>query len=149
MRDRRTGEGMTLTVRTITRLTVGLILLFGISVAAGEHASPGGGFAGGVIIALAFIHIILGFGKRAFRRDLARTAPSLVVRLDPSVLMSLGMAAFLCAFVAHGALAGGGYDMKPYGTLLASLSQFFVAVSVAAGLVALFEGLAAVRIGRK
>lgn len=149
MRERRSGEGMTLTVRTITRLTVGLILLFGISIVVGEHDSPGGGFPGGVIIALAFIHIILGFGKRAFRRNLARIAPSLAVRLDAPRLMSLGLAAFLCAFFVHSALAGRGHDMRPYGALLTSLCQFFVAVSVAAGLFALFSSLAAVRINRK
>ncbi|MEI6634639.1 MAG: MnhB domain-containing protein [Chlamydiota bacterium] len=149
MRDRRSGEGMTLTVRTVTRLTVGLILLFGICIVVGDHDSPGGGFPGGVIIALAFIHLILGFGKRAFRRNLVRTVPSLAVRLDAPRLMSLGMAAFLCAFLVHSALAGRGHDMRPYGALLTSLCQVFVAVNVAAGLFAVFSSLAAIRIDRK
>ncbi len=38
--------GMTLIVKTITRLTVGLILLFGIYIVLHGHLSPGGGFAG-------------------------------------------------------------------------------------------------------
>lgn len=62
-------QGMSLIVKTVTRLTVGLILLFGIYIVAHGHVSPGGGFAGGVIIALSFINIILAFGKEfAFKK---------------------------------------------------------------------------------
>ncbi|MBU0759522.1 MAG: hypothetical protein KKC66_01240 [Candidatus Omnitrophica bacterium] len=62
-------KGMTIIVKAITRLTVGLILLFGIYIVAHGHMSPGGGFAGGVIIALSFIHIMLAFGKEeAFKK---------------------------------------------------------------------------------
>ena len=50
-------QGMSLIVKTITRLTVGLILLFGIYIVLHGHLSPGGGFAGGVIIALSFTAI--------------------------------------------------------------------------------------------
>jgi len=42
-------KGMSLIVKTITRLTVGLILLYGIYIVLHGHVSPGGGFAGGVI----------------------------------------------------------------------------------------------------
>ena len=56
-------KGMTLIVKTVTRLTLGFILLYGIYIAMTGHESPGGGFAGGVIVALSFIHIMLAFGK--------------------------------------------------------------------------------------
>ncbi|MDI6606195.1 MAG: MnhB domain-containing protein, partial [Candidatus Omnitrophota bacterium] len=56
------NSGMSLIVKTITRLTVGLILLFGIYIVLHGHLSPGGGFAGGVIIALSFVHLMLAFG---------------------------------------------------------------------------------------
>lgn len=55
--------GMTLIVKTITRFTVGLILVYGIYIVLHGHLGPGGGFAGGVIIALSFIHLMLAFGK--------------------------------------------------------------------------------------
>lgn len=58
-------KGMSLIVKVITRLTVGLILLFGIYIVLHGHVSPGGGFAGGVIIALSFIHLMLAYGKDA------------------------------------------------------------------------------------
>ena len=62
-------KGMSLIVKTITRMTIGLILLFGIYIVTHGHVSPGGGFAGGVIIALSFVHIMLAFGKEeAFKK---------------------------------------------------------------------------------
>ena len=54
---------MTLIVKTITRLTFGFILLYGVYVTLNGHKAPGGGFAGGVIVALSFVHIMLAFGK--------------------------------------------------------------------------------------
>lgn len=56
-------KGMTLIVKTVTRLTLGFILLYGIYIAMNGHIGPGGGFAGGVIVALSFVHIMLAFGK--------------------------------------------------------------------------------------
>jgi len=56
--------GMTLIVKTVTRLTLGFILLYGIYITVNGHLAPGGGFVGGVIIALSFVHIMLAFGKK-------------------------------------------------------------------------------------
>ncbi|MDD5594975.1 MAG: MnhB domain-containing protein [Candidatus Omnitrophica bacterium] len=55
--------GMSVIVKTITRLTVGLILIYGIYIVLQGHIGPGGGFAGGVIVALSLIHLMLAFGK--------------------------------------------------------------------------------------
>ena len=63
---------MTLIVKTITRLTVGLILIYGIYVALEGHIGPGGGFAGGVIIALSLIHLMLAYGKDAVTKKIGR-----------------------------------------------------------------------------
>lgn len=57
--------GMTLIVKTVTRLTVGLIFIYAVYISLHGHIKPGGGFAGGLIIALSFIHIFLAFGKEA------------------------------------------------------------------------------------
>lgn len=54
---------MTLIVKTVTRITLGFIFLYGVYIGLVGHISPGGGFAGGVIIALSFVHIMLAFGK--------------------------------------------------------------------------------------
>lgn len=56
-------KGMTLIVKTITRISVWLILLYGIYIILHGHLTPGGGFAGGVIIALAFLNYMLAYGR--------------------------------------------------------------------------------------
>ncbi|MDP3730581.1 MAG: MnhB domain-containing protein [Candidatus Omnitrophota bacterium] len=55
--------GMTLIVKTVTRITFGFILLYGIYIALNGDTASGGGFVGGVIIALSLVHIMLAFGK--------------------------------------------------------------------------------------
>ena len=49
--DKQAG-GMTLIVKTVARIVAGFILLFGIYIVIHGHVSPGGGFAGGIIIAI-------------------------------------------------------------------------------------------------
>ena len=57
--------GMTLIVKTITRLLFGFIILYGVSIVLYGHLTPGGGFAGGVILACGFILLVLSFGRDA------------------------------------------------------------------------------------
>jgi multisubunit Na+/H+ antiporter MnhB subunit len=56
-------NGMTLIVKTTTRLVVGFIVVFASYLILQGHLSPGGGFAGGTILACGFILLILAFGK--------------------------------------------------------------------------------------
>jgi len=57
--------GMTLLVKTITRFTIGLMLIYGVYVILRGHVAPGGGFAGGVIIALSLVQLMLAYGMEA------------------------------------------------------------------------------------
>ena len=61
--NRRSEPGMSEIVKTITRLVACFILVFGAYIVIFGHLTPGGGFAGGVIIAFAFVLLTLGFGK--------------------------------------------------------------------------------------
>ena len=62
-------KGMTLIVRTITDFVAAFIVVFGAYIVLYGHLTPGGGFAGGVIIACAFILVMLAHGKeQAFAR---------------------------------------------------------------------------------
>ncbi len=132
--------GMTLIVKTITRLTVGLILIFGIYIILHGHISPGGGFAGGVIVALSFVHMMLAFGK-----DIAATKIS---RNLASNLESIGALMFLT--VALLGFAGGSFFLnilakgKPFelfsaGTII--LSNVSIGIKVGVGLFAIFLAL--------
>lgn len=88
-------RGMTLIVKTVTRLTLGFILLYGIYIALnGDHA-PGGGFAGGVIVALSFVHIMLAFGKRAILRSLGYQTLRVVMGASAIIFLSAVVAGLL------------------------------------------------------
>jgi len=56
-------KGMTIIVKKITQIICPIIFIFGLYIIVHGHLSPGGGFAGGVILAGAFILDILAKGK--------------------------------------------------------------------------------------
>lgn len=56
-------KGMSLIVKTIARWVKVLIFLYGIYITLTGHLTPGGGFAGGVIIACLYLMIVLAYGK--------------------------------------------------------------------------------------
>lgn len=58
----RGSGGMSPIVKSMTRIVSTFIMLYGVSIVLYGHISPGGGFAGGIIIASAFILIVLAFG---------------------------------------------------------------------------------------
>ena len=54
---------MSLIVQKITQIIAPIIFLFGIYIVVHGHLTPGGGFAGGVIMAGSFILQILAYGQ--------------------------------------------------------------------------------------
>ncbi|MEW5817211.1 MAG: MnhB domain-containing protein [Spirochaetota bacterium] len=56
-------KGMTIIVKTVTRWVKVFIFLYGIYITLTGHLTPGGGFAGGVIIACSYILLTLAYGK--------------------------------------------------------------------------------------
>lgn len=84
------NEGMSLIVKTVTRWVKGFLLLYGIYMVMYGHLSPGGGFAGGVIIACAFVLLILAEGARVGMKTLSDSVAS---ELDSvGALIFLGVA---------------------------------------------------------
>ncbi|MGE5351408.1 MAG: MnhB domain-containing protein [Acidobacteriota bacterium] len=104
------NSGMTIIVKTVTRVTVWLIILYGFYIILHGHLTPGGGFGGGVIIALALLNVLLAYGREY-------TAKWLNIKLLQDIEAStatlflivgiLGLAAggaFLSNFLMHGTL---------------------------------------------
>ena len=87
--------GMSLIVKTVTRLTLGFILIYGIYLSLSGHNSPGGGFAGGVIVALAFIHIMLAFGKEVALKHLHSQYLRVIISTSAMVFLFMVMTDFL------------------------------------------------------
>jgi multisubunit Na+/H+ antiporter MnhB subunit len=72
-------KGMTVIVKTISSWVKVLIVLFGIYIILFGHLTPGGGFAGGVILASSYVLLMLAFGGEFVKKDLPL---SLVSKLD-------------------------------------------------------------------
>lgn len=91
-------RGMTLIVKTVTSLVSAFILLYGIYIVLYGHLTPGGGFAGGVILACCFILLELAFGKGF--------VAGIVKERTPYILDCVGAFAFL-AIALLGYATGG------------------------------------------
>ena len=129
--------GMTLIVKTITRLTVGLILLYGIYIVLHGHVSPGGGFAGGVIIALSFIHLMLAFGKEVALKKLNEVRASFFESLGAIMFLSIAILGFLGGYFFFNFLKKG----EPFNLFSAGiipLCNIAICLKVGAGLFAIF-----------
>jgi multisubunit Na+/H+ antiporter MnhB subunit len=98
-------KGLTLIVKTITDFVVAFIVVFGAYIVLYGHLTPGGGFAGGVIVACAFILLMLAHGREvAFSRLGERTA---------HVLDSAGALAFL--MIGWVGMTGGFFFLNVFG----------------------------------
>ena len=132
--------GMTLIVKTVSRLVLSFILLFGLYIVLYGHLTPGGGFAGGVIIAIGYVLLVLAFGGRVALRKVnnfwASTWDNLGA-LSFIVIGFLGLTGgyFFMNFISHGTPG----QLLSAGTI--PLSNMAIAVKVGAALYAIFIGL--------
>jgi len=63
-------KGMTVIVKTVSSWVKVLIFLFGIYIILFGHLTPGGGFAGGVILASSYVLLMLAFGRKFVEENL-------------------------------------------------------------------------------
>lgn len=132
--------GMSLIVKTVTRLTVGLILLFGIYIVLHGHLSPGGGFAGGVIIALSFVHLMLAFGKDVALKKLSKNLASNLESIGALLFLSIALLGFFGgAFFSNIINKGAPFQLFSAGTI--PLSNLAISLKVGVGLFAIFMAL--------
>ena len=130
--------GMTLIVKTITRLTVGLILLYGIYIVLHGHISPGGGFAGGVIIALSFIHIMLAFGRQVALKKLNEVRASFFESLGALMFLSIAILGFLGGYFFFNFFLHKGEPFALFSAGIIPLCNIAICLKVGAGLFAIF-----------
>ena len=92
MIDSTKREGMDLVAKSVAGWLKGFILLFGVYLVLHSHETPGGGFAGGIIIACAFILFTLAEGQRVGMKLLGKNVAA--------KLASAGALIFLGAAIA-------------------------------------------------
>lgn len=102
--------GMTIIIKTVSRIIVWMIFLYGIYIVLHGHLSPGGGFGGGVVLALGLLSILLAYGRDftlkwlrlGFLHDLEHLSPLLFLGVG-LVGTALG-GAFLANVLSKGKL---------------------------------------------
>lgn len=136
-------KGMTVIVQKVTQIVCGIIFLYGIYIIVHGHLTPGGGFAGGTIIAGSFVLLIIAFGSEFLALKKEETGSS--------ILESTAILAFLI-IASIGLLLGGVgiffVNFMPKGTIGSLISagtiplfNIAVGIEVAAALLTVFLAL--------
>ncbi len=84
-------SGMTGIVKTVAEWIKGFILFYGVYIVLQGHLTPGGGFAGGVIIACSFIMMELAFGKQRAEKELSEHGSHLLDEFGAIAILLLGL----------------------------------------------------------
>jgi len=84
---------MTPIVKKVTQLIAGLIFLYGIYIIAHGHLTPGGGFAGGAVIAGSFILLVLAYGSDILKLRKREEGSSVVESTGIFIFLALAVAA--------------------------------------------------------
>jgi len=130
--------GMSLIVKTVARVTTGLILLYGMYIIIHGHVSPGGGFAGGVIVALAFVLLVLAFGKKFTMEKISVSRASLVESLGAIMFLAIALAGFAGGYFFLNFFTNKGEPFRVFSAGIIPLCNIAISLKVAAGLFAIF-----------
>jgi multisubunit Na+/H+ antiporter MnhB subunit len=135
-------NGMTLIVKKVTQLMCGLIFMYGLYIITHGHLTPGGGFAGGAIVAGAFILLILAYGTGvvSLRKEESQTLLTECISLILFIMFaSAGL--FLGSYVFFNNYLPEGKTGQLLSAGLIPLYNIFVGMEVAAALLTIFLGL--------
>jgi multicomponent Na+:H+ antiporter subunit B len=135
-------KGMTIIVKKTAQLIAGMIFMYGIYVIVHGHLTPGGGFAGGVIMAGSLILVILSHGtdffslvKEEMGTTIVESAATISVILIAAAGFLFGTKAFFNNFLPKGTVG----DLVSAGVL--PLYNIFVGIEVAASVFIIFLSL--------
>jgi multicomponent Na+:H+ antiporter subunit B len=135
-------EGMSTIVKKVSQLVAGLIFLYGIYIILHGHLTPGGGFAGGAIIAGAFILLILAHGSSALnlKKEISGSSNTesvaiLMVVILAVMAMCLGIKVFFSNFLPPGTPG----ELLSAGAI--PLYNMFIGIEVAGAILTIFLAL--------
>jgi multicomponent Na+:H+ antiporter subunit B len=134
-------KGMSVIVKTVTRLLMGFIFVYGIYIVLHGHLTPGGGFAGGAIIGSAFALFILAQGstegsekKTFFKLSMFESSGALMFLCI--ALLGLLFGFFFKNFLPHG------HPLTLWSAGIIPLANIAIGLKVAAALFSIFMALA-------
>ncbi|MCK4345908.1 MAG: hypothetical protein KAX05_11540 [Bacteroidales bacterium] len=136
-------KGMSIIVKKVTQLVSGLMFLYGIYIITHGHLTPGGGFAGGAILAGSFILLVLAFGSDLLKLKKREEGSSVVESLAIFAFLILGVMAL---FIGTHVFFKNYLPAGTVGNLLSAgvipLYNIFVGIEVGAALFTIFLALA-------
>jgi len=83
--------GMTIIVKSVSSWVKVLIFVFGIYIILFGHLTPGGGFAGGVILASSYILLMLAYGRKTVEGALPLKAASKLDCIGALLFTAIGI----------------------------------------------------------
>jgi len=140
-----TPHGMTLIVRNTARMVTGFIAVFAVYIALTGHLSPGGGFAGGVILAASAALVVLSFGSGGSQKLLSEPACHVADAAGAGAFLLIAVLGYFTgSFFANSVITPGRVHYLNSGGII-PLSNLAILVKVAAGLTGAFLALSALR----
>ncbi len=132
-------KGMTFIVKNVSQLLCGVIVLFGIYIVIHGHLTPGGGFAGGTIIAGAFILLVLANGDHVIHLRIKKEESSRLESFAIFLFLAFAMAGLL---LIPSVFFRNYFPLGTVGELLSAgvipLYNIFIGIEVAAALFTIF-----------
>jgi multisubunit Na+/H+ antiporter MnhB subunit len=135
-------KGMSIIVKKVSQLITALIFMYGIYIITHGHLTPGGGFAGGAILAGAFILLVLANGSELLKlkqkeagSSLTESLAVLAFLLLASLALFLGTYAFFNNYLPVGRVG----DLISAGII--PLYNMVVGIEVGAALFTIFLAL--------
>ena len=132
--------GMTLIVKTVARIMIAMILLYGFYIVLYGHLTPGDGFAGGVILAIAYTLMMLAFSRHIALAKLSDFWASMFDNLGMLAFVILGYIGLNVGIFLYNFLGKG----TPFSIVSAGfipLANISIGIKVGACLYAVFIGL--------
>ncbi len=133
-------QGMTFIVKMTTRLLIGIIFLFGIYITFYGHLTPGGGFAGGIMLACGFILLTLAFGKELALGKLSDFWASMLDNLGAFTFWLVALLGYTAGYYFINFIEKAQpFGLFSSGTIL--INNIAIAVKVSASIFAVFLAL--------
>jgi multisubunit Na+/H+ antiporter MnhB subunit len=140
-------RGMSPVVQVIARLLGGMLFLFGSYIVLHGHLTPGGGFAGGVLIAASFVLMSLAFGSVEHTERNSYTLSSVVESAGGLLFVGLALAGCFVGlhFFQNASVYGLGRPLALVSGGIILPANIAIGIKVGAGLFAIFLALGASR----
>ncbi len=132
--------GMTFIVKIVLSLIMGFMFVLGVSLILYGHLTPGGGFPGGVVLAISFVALVIVFGREQALKVVPDFTASLLDSLAIFAFLIIAVIGLSAGYFFYNWLWNGvPFNLVSAGTII--LSNIAIAVKVGTSLYAIFLAL--------